>query len=240
MRFINSSRLIIYLFYTFLLFGTGVFAQDGGGKKKFSDHYYKRVTEFNTQKPIGNNDIVFLGNSLTEGGKWEEYFAGAAKKIKNRGGAIVNRGIIGDDAVGMYERLYQILPQNPKKIFLLVGVNDISHNISTDSVLVLVDKVVGKIIRDTKSTKLYIQSLLPANEAKSRYKTMIGKTDSIVKVNRGLEVMAKRYGVKFINLYEHFTIPGGNQLKPQLTTDGLHINSHGYAIWVNEIKKYVK
>lgn len=210
------------------------------GERRFSDHYYKRYAEFEKEKPIGNQDIVFLGNSLTEGGEWSKYFAETQARLVKKGGAIRNRGIVGDDAVGMYERLHQILPGKPKKMFLLVGVNDISHHISADSVLVLVDKVVGKIRGELPQTKLYLQSLLPINGEKNRYKTMTGKAEVIREVNTGLERMAKRYGIKFINLYEHFTVPHSTELKPELTSDGLHINKEGYVIWVQQIKKYVK
>ncbi|MEG0518072.1 MAG: GDSL-type esterase/lipase family protein [Bacteroidales bacterium] len=231
----------ISIFCACSVFGTGIFAQTNAGEqKKFSAHYYKRYAEFEKGQAIGKQDIVFLGNSLTEGGKWNEYFQNVSEKLAKRGGAIRNCGIIGDDAVGMYERLHQILPGTPKKIFLLVGVNDISHNLSADSVLVLVDKVIGKIKRESPKTKLYLQSLLPINSQKNKYKTMIGKAQIIKEVNAGLEQLTKKYKIPYIELYNYFTTPGSIELREEFTSDGLHINSAGYEIWVREIKKYVK
>lgn len=230
---------ILFLVCAFLISDTDMLAQTGE-QNKFSVHYYKRYAEFEKEQAIGMQDIVFLGNSLTEGGKWNEYFQNISDKLAKKGGAIRNRGIVGDDAVGMYERLHQILPGKPAKIFLLVGVNDISHNISSDSVLLLVEKVVERIRSESPETKLYLQSLLPINSQKNKYKTMVGKGEIIREVNGRLKGVARRYGVPFIELYEHFTAPGSIELRQELTSDGLHINGDGYKIWVREIKKYVK
>ena len=62
-----------------------------------SRHYNQRVAEFERMEPIDSTQIVMLGNSLTEnGGNWNERL-----QVDN----VVNRGIIGDTAEGMSERL---------------------------------------------------------------------------------------------------------------------------------------
>ena len=116
-------------------------------------HYDERVALFDSEKPLCSKDIVFLGNSLTEGGDWENLFAKSQSRLQKRGGRIANRGIIGDDAPGIYDRLYQILPAHPKKIFLLVGVNDISHNLTADSVVRAIAKVVDKIMSTPEESR---------------------------------------------------------------------------------------
>ena len=212
---------------------TSVFAQ-----KKYSDHYYKRTAQFEQERPVNSNDIVMLGDSLTEGGDWATLF----KEWLPTGISVVNRGIVGDDAPGIYDRLHQILPGNPKKIFLLVGVNDISHQITSDSVLVDIERVVKTIRKECPKTKLYIQSLLPYNYEKCIYKTMnkVDKTHTIRAVNKGLKKMARKYNVKFIYLYDHFKAPGSLHMDGQFTKDGLHINKAAYQIWANALKKYIK
>jgi len=54
----------------------------------------------------GKETFLCVGNSLVENGKWNEYFPNQK---------IINRGIGGDEALGIYDRLYQILPGKPKK-----------------------------------------------------------------------------------------------------------------------------
>ena len=203
---------------------------------KYTDHYYKRYAQFEAEEEISSEDIVMLGDSLTEGGKWDEYFA---EKIPE-GTRIINRGIIGDDAPGIYDRLEQILPYQPRKIFFLCGINDISHNLSTEKILSDIEKVVSKIRTESPDTKLYIQSLLPYNQEKSIYKSLNGKFEQVSEVNDGLKKMAKKYGAKYINHHKKFTDKKSKELRADLTRDGLHINQDGYAIWAKAISKYVK
>ena len=62
--------------------------------------YFNRIKEFE-QKPIGKNKIVFLGNSITEGGR----------NLNHRFNTnnIVNRGISGDYTEGVLNRLNEII-----------------------------------------------------------------------------------------------------------------------------------
>lgn len=198
----------------------------------YTDHYYKRFLQFEDEPAIGPKDIVMLGNSLTEGGKdW-----GARLNKKN----IRNRGIIGDEAMGVYDRLHQILPGHPAKLFLLIGINDVSHDLTADSVVTLITLLVDRIQRESPETKLYLQSLLPINESVCKYKTMIGKTDIVPEINRKLEALATSRKIPFINLFPLFTEKGTNVLRKELTRDGLHLTEEGYEIWGKKLKKYLR
>lgn len=198
----------------------------------YTDHYYKRFLQFEDEPAIGPKDIVMLGNSLTEGGKdW-----GARLNKKN----IRNRGIIGDEAMGVYDRLHQILPGHPAKLFLLIGINDVSHDLTADSVVTLITLLVDRIQRESPETKLYLQSLFPINESVCKYKTMIGKTDIVPEINRKLEALATSRKIPFINLFPLFTEKGTNVLRKELTRDGLHLTEEGYEIWGKKLKKYLR
>lgn len=199
---------------------------------KYSDHYYERINEFAQKAPITQQDIVMLGNSLTEfAGDWS-----ARLGIPH----ITNRGIIGDEAMGVYDRLNQILPGKPRKLFLLIGINDVSHNLSADSIVGLITLIVDKIQQDTPTTKLYLQSLFPINESFHRYKLLTGKTNLIPLINKKLEIMAKSHHIKFINLFDSFKEKKSNSLRKEITIDGLHLNENGYAIWCKRLKRFIK
>lgn len=207
----------------------------------YTDHYYRRVDIFATEKPINQNDIVFIGNSLTEGGKWASYFPDTQAKLAKKGGAIRNRGINGDTFGGIDNRLNEIVKGRPAKIFLLTGVNDVSHNLSADSIATGIINLVKRIKKESPKTKIYLQSLLPINESFGRYKRLKGKTSEPQKINALLQKFAKAEKVEFINLYPLFLEEGSeNVLKASLTKDGLHVNAEGYKIWADAIKKYVK
>ena len=189
----------------------------------YTDHYYKRFLQFMDEPAIGNKDIVMLGNSLTEnGGDW-------AARLGNKN--VRNRGIIGDEVMGVYDRLHQILPGHPAKLFLLIGVNDVSHDLTTDTIVGMIRVTVERIQKESPDTKLYLQSLLPINESFGRYKRLAGKTNMIPEINKQLEELAKEKGLTYINLFPLFTEKGSNVLRAELTTDGLHLKEEGYKIY---------
>src|SRR5574344_1424520 len=115
-------------------------------------HYSDKVEDFRQEHKIDSSDVVMVGNSLTEyAGNWSILLG-----EKN----VINRGIAGDNAEGIYNRLSQILPGHPKAIFLMIGINDLSHDLTSLQVVDLAQKVINKIRHDSPKTKLYIQSLL--------------------------------------------------------------------------------
>lgn len=196
------------------------------------DHYNDRVAEFETMRAIDSTDIVMLGNSLTEyAGDWNVLLK--ARHIRNR-------GIAGDDAEGIYHRLIQILPGKPKAIFLLVGGNDLSHDLTPQQVFENCKKVIDKILKDCPSTKLYVQSLLPINESFGRWKKLEGKTDDVAAVNRLLRHYCEKNKIAYINLFKHFNRHGTNEMRKSLTVDGLHLSPQGYKIWAFHIGKYIR
>lgn len=197
--------------------------------RTYTDHYYKRFLQFMDEPAITHKDIVMLGNSLTEGGG--DWSARLGKKN------IRNRGIIGDEVMGVYDRLHQILPGQPAKLFLLIGTNDVSHDLPADSITALIRMTVDRIQQESPKTKLYLQSLLPINESFGRYKKLTGKTEMIPAINAQLEALAKEKGITYINLFPLFAEKGTNVLRSDLTTDGLHLKEEGYKIWGKAIKK---
>ena len=178
---------------------------------------------------VTSESIVFLGNSLTYGGKWNELFG-----ISNA----VNRGIIGNTAADIDARLAEVTAGHPAKIFLMCGVNDVSHDLSADSVARAVIGLVDRIRRESPSTRLYLQSLLPINNSFGRYRRVIGKDQTIRDINALLEPMARERGVTWIMLYPYFCDADSN-LRKEITTDGLHLTAPGYEIWRDRLKEYV-
>lgn len=194
-------------------------------------HYTERVEEFGKMRTIDSQDIVMLGNSLTEfGGDWNKLL-----KTKH----IRNRGIAGDDAMGIYNRLQQILPGKPKAIFLMVGINDISHDLSSKEVFNLCIKVIERICKEAPNTKLYIQSILPINESFGRWKTLNGKTNEVAEINLLLNQYCSENKITYIDLFSKFIRHGTNELRKELSVDGLHLTIQGYKEWVFYLRHYI-
>lgn len=197
--------------------------------QKYSAFYYQRATLFE-ELPVTSKDIVFLGNSITNGGEWGELFGN--KHVKNR-------GISGDVCMGVYERLNPILKGKPAKIFLLIGINDVSRGASADTVVNQIARITRKIKADSPKTKLYLQSVLPVTDY---YKMFGGHTkhwQMIGEINEKLMILADQENVTYIDLYSHFVDPITGKMKTEYSNDGLHLLGKGYKMWAEIIRPYV-
>lgn len=192
------------------------------------DVYYARRATLFEQLPVGKKDIIMLGNSLTDGAEWNELL---------HNNHVKNRGIVGDIVQGLYERMDPILKGQPKKIFIMSGVNDISHDVSGDSIARAMEKLIVLIKTRSPRTKIYLQSMLPFNNEVRLWKLLKDREQVVVDGNRVLKEVARRQGVTWIDLYPLFVDDNG-RLKAEYTNDGLHLMGPAYLIWRDAIKKY--
>jgi len=192
----------------------------------FQNDYYKIKRSQFEQLPNSRGEIVFLGNSITERVSWAELF---------HSGKIINRGIGGDICWGLYDRLDEVLSSKPRKIFLLIGINDIGRGISQKLILEKYEAIIKKVKHDSPRTRLFIESVLPINEDIIWYDYMKGKGHLIPLLNKGIKSLACKYDLPFVDLYTPFC-DENNKLKTELTYDGLHLEGAGYLL----IKKIYK
>lgn len=194
------------------------------------DVYYARRATLFDLLPVYSSDIIMLGNSLTDGAEWNELLDNCHVK---------NRGIVGDIIPGFFERLEPILKGQPRKIFIMGGVNDISHGVSADSIVSAMAQVVTTIQARCPKTEIYVQSMLPFNNDVRLWKLLKGREQVVVDGNKGLESMCQRLGVTFINLYPLFVGENG-KMKPEYTNDGLHLMGGAYLIWRDALLPYIR
>lgn len=200
-----------------------------GLAQTYSEHYYKRKTLFENA-PDTKNEIIFLGNSITEGGNWQALFPD-----KN----VVNRGISGDVTDGVLLRLDEVTASKPVKVFLLIGTNDLARGKSIDCILENTEKIITQIKRQSEETKIYLQSILPVNpHVGNKFYGHKNNHQSIIEANKRLKILARKQGLEFINLHKRMR-NGKRHLKPKYTYDGLHLSDEGYKKWKRIIRKYV-
>ncbi len=215
------------LFIFCLVYTSMLFPQEN--KLYDTETYRNRTAQFK-EEPLKKNQIVFLGNSLTQGGKWDQYFPD-----KNT----ANRGISGDNTDGILARLSEITASGAAKLFILCGVNDISQDYDNDYIYNNYKKIVHRVKTESPDTKIYFQSLLPVNNSFGRYKKLTGKEKQIEQLNKKIKKLCKDEDIQFINLYPSFLI-SKRLLDPRYTTDGLHLIEPGYDVWVSIIRKFVE
>ena len=191
-------------------------------------YYYQRASLFDAL-PVDSTDIVMLGNSITDGCEWNELF-----RMPN----VINRGISGDIVDGVRERLDPIVAGHPAKIFLMIGVNDVSHNLTADSIAGAIVSLADEIIARTPGTRLYVESCLPINNKFGVYKRLAGKEEVVREINARLAAELKKRPVTFIDSYSRFADSEGN-LRAELTNDGLHLMGPGYLLRREILLPYV-
>lgn len=199
-------------------------------EQKHSTFYYQRATLFEAL-PTSKSDIIFLGNSITNGGEWAELLGNPHAK---------NRGISGDTTQGVLDRLSTVTKGKPSKIFLLIGTNDLSRGKSVDEVAKNVEKIVECVKRESPKTKLYVQSVFPVNPKFKMFSGHMDRQKDIAVLNAKIKAVAARHGVTYIDVYTSLVTPSTDVMNPEYTNDGLHLLGKGYLKWVEVLKPYLK
>jgi lysophospholipase L1-like esterase len=216
---------IILLVFSLMYF------MDANSQAKTWDSTYKpgnwnlRVQQFRDY-PDSKKDIIFLGNSITAGVDWNELLQNANVR---------NRGISGDITFGLLDRLDEITKGKPARIFILIGINDISRNIPDSVILRNYQRMIDRIQLESPATKIYVQTILPVNND-FPVKAQFNKDEHVEYVNQELKKMAEKEKIRLIDLYKEF-ISADNKLEKKYTYDGLHLNAEGYKHWAEILKK---
>ena len=196
---------------------------------KWTKAYYPKRIKVFMENPLERGDIVFLGNSITQqGNDWGATFGRSDIK---------NRGIGGDVTDGVLARLGEICHAKPKAVFLMIGINDINNWYnewgipSPEYVGNNIPKIADAIHKGSRRTKIYVQTVLPTDLDAVR--------DAIRTVNDIIRSNEHDHHYEVIDLYTSFVDDNG-LIKPELTTDGVHLTNAGYELWVELVRDYIK
>ncbi|RUU47088.1 MULTISPECIES: GDSL-type esterase/lipase family protein [unclassified Mesorhizobium] len=172
-----------------------------------------KVDEFRQFK--GHADIVMFGDSLTASGHWQEMFPRLS---------IINRGISGERVGSALLRLDQITAAQPRLVFIMLGINDIRRSTSPDDVAASYDKIIDRLA-DVES--IVVQSTLLTNS--EVHNAAIKRLNSAL-----IALCSKAANCRFVDLNVPLSRDGS--LRPDLTTDGIHLNGAGYRVWENQLR----
>jgi lysophospholipase L1-like esterase len=183
-------------------------------------HYPRRIAEFRTH-PLATNDIVFIGDSITEyGGDW-------AKRLNIK--TVKNRGISGDVTAGILARMNELYHYRPKALFVLIGINDLlATQQSPKYIAENTIKISDLMHKNSPGTMVYVQTMLPISQKR-------GNLQEIRTANRILREH-KNPSYKLIDLYAHFADEAG-YMKKEYSGDGVHSTPAGYKLWASLIQK---
>lgn len=209
----------------------------------FSTYNHSKTTEkqlksqvLNLQKKqrilnIKYGDIIYLGDSITEYYDFNRYY----------NYPIVKSGISGyktDDILNNLDSM--VFNYNPKKIFLLIGTNDLVKK-DPDYIIDNIKKIVEKIKEKKPNAKMYIESVYPVNNTdneKISHKMVKNRNnEDIKKINEGIKSYCEQENITYIDMYKVLADEEGN-LKLEYTIEGLHMSDEAYEVISKELKKY--
>lgn len=146
----------------------------------------------------------------------------------------LNQGISGETSGGLLKRLNFFSRTQPKRIWVMIGINDLIRAKSDREIIDNYQKIITNLVKTHPKTKIIIQSILPhAGEAISwegREKLLAIPNSRIRQLNSQIQDLATKNKASFLNLYPLFSDSQGN-LKPEFSTDGLHLSREGYLTW---------
>lgn len=197
-----------------------------------SDHERKIGNFLKLNETVEPNNIVFAGDSITEGYPISEMFP---KEY-----IIYNRGISAISSDQLLNHIdTHVLSLNPSKVFILIGTNDLERIKDNKITLTNIEKIIEVILEYNENIEVYLISIYPVNENKKFKDGIQSRLNKDIKtLNDNYQRIASNYKkVIYIDLYNELLSKDG--LNENYTYDGLHLNIDGYRFITSKLKKYL-
>ena len=155
-------------------------------------------------------DVVFLGDSLTDGYDLEKYYPQYT---------VLNRGIGGDTTFGLEERLQvSLYDTKPKVAVMLIGANNFKTMFDN------YERILQGIKTNVPNTEVIILSLTSMSRE-------WGKNNQLAAYNNvKIKMLAEKYSFSFVDLYSALLNLETGEIYDDYTTDGGHLTPKGYTV----------
>lgn len=163
--------------------------------------------------PVGR--IVFLGDSITEWGWWDEFFPELP---------VVNRGIGGNTTTDVLNRLDTAIVR-PRAVSLMIGTNDLHGPRSTRDIAGIAERtqqIVRRIRAEAPESQVLLNSVLP------RTPLWAPRIKALNLLYRNISCAED---IQFVDLWPSYADDDGGLLNAH-TSDNLHLTIPGYRPWV--------
>jgi lysophospholipase L1-like esterase len=168
----------------------------------------------------GENRVVFMGNSITEG--WKPFFPGKP---------YLNRGISGQTTPQMLVRFRQdVIALRPSVVVILAGTNDLAGNTGPSTLEMIEDNLASMAdLARMHGIRVVLCSVLPVYDYP--WKPGLAPAPKIVTLNAWMKRYADSTGSVYVDY--HSAMRDERQgMRADLASDGVHPNEAGYRIMV--------
>lgn len=176
-----------------------------------SIHHKERLIELS--KDNNHYDVVFMGDSITEGGNFESIINNSK-----------NAGIAGDWITKTKDVVPYVVNYSPRKVYLMIGINSLRVFTLEDCVTQYLE-LISLLVSELPNTEIVIESVLPISV----------DAQHIVIFNKIIKELSVSLGLKYIDLYSLYEVEG--KLPDDITTDGLHLSPQGYEKWYEVLRE---
>ena len=196
----------------------------GGGWMKRHESFNKRVAE-------GNADLLFIGDSITQG--WEGRGKNVWAKYYGKRNA-VNLGIGGDRTQHVIWRLDNgnIKGISPKLAVIMIGTNNSGNN-SSEQIADGVTVIVKQLRKKLPEMKVLLLAVFPRGPNKDDKRRQVNE-----KANAIFAKLADGKQVHYLDIGPKFLAEDGT-LSREIMPDLLHLTEKGCTIWADSIETKV-
>jgi lysophospholipase L1-like esterase len=204
--------------------------------RDFPTNWIARHEEYVAGAKKGDIDLLFLGDSITDGWRW----GNGGSKIWPEMYALrhaANFGIGWDRIQNVLWRVEngELQKIHPKVVVLLIGTNNTGNEDdgrprnTTPEIIAGISNLASQIQSRLPGGRILLLGLFPRGEKNDPIR------EQVKAVNAGLAALADDNKIKFLDLGEKFLAPDGT-LSRDLFPDLLHPNARGYRIWADAME----
>jgi lysophospholipase L1-like esterase len=205
-----------------------------------TEQWMKRHQRHKARAREGRIDVLFVGDSITEGWSgsgakaWQHHFASLRA---------AHFGSSGDRTQQVLWRLQQgeLEGLSPQGIVLLIGTNNLDPGLGTErptpantpvQIVAGVQAICRLIQQQHPSARILLLGLLPRGAAGSRYR------QEVPEVNRGLTALADGSRIAFLDV-GHLFLKTTDEIPPEMMPDGLHLSESGYFAFATALRPVI-
>jgi lysophospholipase L1-like esterase len=193
-------------------------------------NFMERHKKLLEKAKAGGIDLLFLGDSITEGWKdnevWQKFYS--PRKA-------ANFGIGGDRTQHVLWRINngELEGLNPKVVVLLIGTNNMKWNAPRDVAAGVTDIV--QTVRSKTGAKVLLLGVFPRGQDDRE-----PLRPRIVELNRLISQLDNGQTIRYIDFGRRFLENDGVSIAKDIMPDALHLSPKGYQIWADAMEPTLK
>lgn len=180
----------------------------------------------------GENRVVFMGNSITEGWLFHspDFF---------KSNAYINRGIGGQTTPQMLLRFRSdVINLKPKVVVILAGTNDIAGNTGWMTMEQIMNNFTSMVeLAKANKIKVILCSVLPAHDYS--WRPGLNPDKKIPELNALLKAYALNEDIVYLDYFSAM-VDERNGLPVELAEDGVHPTKKGYDLMEPLVQEAIK